>query len=54
MLELWNLVLLCRRHHVLWHQRKLQLHHLTIHWHPDQQTGQPPQPLDELLAAAGP
>jgi len=27
-----NLVLLCRRHHLLWHQGRLTLHHLNIPW----------------------
>ncbi|CAA9324084.1 MAG: hypothetical protein AVDCRST_MAG07-1425 [uncultured Frankineae bacterium] len=44
-----NLVLLCRRHHVLWHLGELQLHHLTVPWHPDQQT--PPHPPDDLVGA---
>ena len=48
-----NLVLLCRRHHVLWHQGKLQLHHLNVPWHPEQTTA-PPGPLDELFDEAGP
>ena len=33
-----NLVLLCRRHHVLWHKGKLRLRDLHVPWHPDQQT----------------
>jgi hypothetical protein len=45
-----NLVLLCRRHHVLWHSGKLQLHHLDVPWHPDQATA-PPDPLDALFPA---
>ncbi len=50
-----NLVLLCRRHHVLWHLGKIQLHHLTVPWHPDQQqTDPPPEPLADLLTRAGP
>jgi hypothetical protein len=48
-----NLVLLCRRHHVLWHQGKLQLHHLHVPWHPEQTTA-PPGPLDDLFHGAGP
>jgi hypothetical protein len=44
-----NLVLLCRRHHVLWHQGKVQLRHLTVPWHPDQ-TAAPAGPFDDLLA----
>ncbi len=31
-------MLLCRHHHVLWHLGKVQLRHLTVPWHPDQQT----------------
>ena len=27
-----NLVLLCRRHHLLWHQGRLHLHHLHVPW----------------------
>ena len=50
-----NLVLLCRRHHVLWHLGKIQLHHLTVPWHPDQQqTAAPPDVLSELFTRAGP
>ena len=45
-----DLVLLCRRHHVLWHQGKLQLHHLTVPWHTEQ-TSAPPEPLSDLFAA---
>jgi hypothetical protein len=37
-----NLVLLCRRHHVLWHLGKIDLHDLTVPWHPEQQPGAPP------------
>jgi hypothetical protein len=44
-----NLVLLCRRHHVLWHLGKIRLHHLTVSWHPDQRTG-PPDPFEDLLS----
>ncbi|HVM27355.1 MAG TPA: HNH endonuclease signature motif containing protein, partial [Mycobacteriales bacterium] len=33
--ELDNLVLLCRRHHVLWHLGKLRLRHLHVPWRPD-------------------
>ncbi len=50
-----NLVLLCRRHHVLWHLGKIHLRHLTVPWHPDQQqTAAPPGPLDDLFDRAGP
>ena len=48
-----NLVLLCRRHHVMWHQGKLQLHHLHVPWHPEQ-TAAPPDPLSDLFERAGP
>ncbi len=49
-----NLVLLCRRHHVLWHLGKISLRHLTVPWHPDQQqTAAPPGPLDDLFAGSG-
>jgi hypothetical protein len=44
-----NLVLLCRRHHVLWHQGKIQLHHLTVPWHPEQSGAPPLRPLDDLF-----
>ena len=37
-----NIVLLCRRHHVLWHLGKLHLQHLHVPWHPDSAPGQPP------------
>ena len=33
--DIGNLVLLCRRHHVLWHLGKIGLHHLDVRWHPD-------------------
>ncbi len=46
-----NLVLLCRRHHVLWHLGKIQLRHLTVPWHEQQQTADPPpEPLADLFA----
>jgi hypothetical protein len=48
-----NLVLLCRRHHVLWHSGKLQLHHLHVPWHPHQHD-RPPEPLSDLFDRAGP
>ena len=48
-----NLVLLCRRHHVLWHAGKLRLHHLDVPWHPDQHDP-PRQPFAELFDRAGP
>jgi hypothetical protein len=48
----YNLVLVCRRHHVLWHLGKLQLHLLTVPWHSQQQTAAPPpEPLDDLFPA---
>ena len=31
---LGNLVLLCRRHHLLWHDGKITLHDLVLPWHP--------------------
>ena len=37
-----NLVLLCRRHHVLWHLGKLDLQDLHIPWHPDATSTGPP------------
>ncbi len=43
-----NLVLLCRRHHVLWHSGKLRLHHLNTPWHPEQ-TAHPPRPFAEVF-----
>ena len=46
-----NLVLLCRRHHVLWHLGTIRLHHLTVPWHPDQHHP-PPAPLADLFGAA--
>lgn len=46
-----NLVLLCRRHHVLWHLGKLQLHQLHVPWLPEQEAGaDPPHPLDALFS----
>jgi len=39
---LGNLVLLCRRHHVLWHLGKINLHDLQIPWHPDAAGPAPP------------
>ena len=46
-----NLVLLCRRHHVLWHLGKLQLHHLNVPWHPHHETAAPSDLLRDLVAA---
>ena len=44
---LGNLVLLCRRHHVLWHLGKLRLRDLHVPWHPD--SGSPvPDWVDRL------
>ncbi len=48
-----NLVLLCRRHHVLWHLGKISLRHLTVPWHEQQQTADPPpEPLADLFERA--
>ena len=47
-----NLVLLCRRHHVLWHLGKITLRHLAVPWHPDQ-SDRPPEPLADLFERAG-
>jgi hypothetical protein len=40
--SLGNLVLLCRRHHVLWHLGKILLHELHVPWHPDARSTGPP------------
>lgn len=41
-----NLVLLCRRHHVLWHLGKTRLDHLHVPWiHPPQPRGPAPPEL---------
>lgn len=40
---LWNLVLLCRRHHVRWHLGKLHLVDLHIPWHPYAAATGPPR-----------
>jgi hypothetical protein len=49
-----NTVLLCRRHHVLWHLGTIDLRHLTVPWHPEQQTGAPARaPLDDLFRHTG-
>jgi hypothetical protein len=45
---LGNLVLLCRRHHVLWHLGKLRLIDLHVPWHPDAR----PTGADPPLASA--
>jgi hypothetical protein len=37
-----NLVLLCRRHHVLWHLGKITLPDLHVPWHPDLAGADPP------------
>jgi len=37
----------------MWHQGKLQLHHLNVPWHPDQTQAPPPDPLDSLFADTG-
>jgi len=52
---LWNLALLCRRHHVLWHLGKLHLHHLHTPWHPATRPRQASDDgADDLLVRAGP
>jgi hypothetical protein len=38
-----NLVLLCRRHHVLWHLGTISLRDLHVPWHPDATSTGPPQ-----------
>jgi len=38
-----NLVLLCRRHHVLWHLGKLKLVDRHVPWHPDVRGSHPPR-----------
>jgi hypothetical protein len=38
-----NLVLLCRRHHLLWHLGKTTLHDLHVPWHPDLAGTGPPR-----------
>ncbi len=40
-----NLVLLCRRHHVLWHLGKLTLRDLHVPWHPHASGADPPWAL---------
>ena len=52
MTVLGNLVLLCRRHHVLWHLGKLRLAQLHVPWHPEQRSGAPPDVLSDLLTPA--
>jgi hypothetical protein len=37
-----NLVLLCRRHHVLWHRGRLRLPDLHVPWHPEARSTGPP------------
>jgi hypothetical protein len=37
-----NLVLLCRRHHVLWHLGRIDLTDLHVPWHPQQSGADPP------------
>jgi hypothetical protein len=39
---LQNLVLLCRRHHVLWHLGRARLADLHVPWHPDARSTGPP------------
>ena len=48
-----NLVLLCRRHHVLWHLGTITLRHLTVPWHPEQTAAPPPDGFEELFSKAG-
>ena len=49
-----NLVLLCRRHHVLWHLGRLRLHQLHVPWLPEHASGaDPPPPLDALCSGRG-
>lgn len=46
-----NLVLLCRRHHVLWHLGKIDLHDLAVPWITDLTgTGPPGHPPPLTLA----
>jgi hypothetical protein len=40
--DLDNLVLLCRRHHVLWHLGKTTLADLHVPWHPQASGAGPP------------
>jgi hypothetical protein len=53
---LGNLVLLCRRHHVLWHRGTIGLQHLEIPWRPAHRTRTAqPDGIDALFTArAGP
>ena len=51
---LGNLVLLCRRHHVLWHLGKIGLHHLEVPWHPDARPRVSAWTDDLFTARAGP
>lgn len=49
-----NLVLLCRRHHVLWHLGKLRLVDLHVPWHPQHSArGAPAPPWPGWPAASG-
>ncbi len=46
---LYNLVLLCRRHHVLWHLGKLDLDDLRVTWPTSPATESPPRPRERPL-----
>ena len=51
---LHNLVLLCRRHHVLWHLGKIRLRHLHVPWLTDLDGHPPPlsrHPVDGVLSS---
>jgi hypothetical protein len=54
---LHNVVLLCRRHHVLWHLGKLTLHDLHVPWITDSAAGpappEPPRDADQVLELFG-
>lgn len=46
-----NLVLLCRRHHVLWHLSRLRLDGLHVPWHPDARAAGPPGARERLTVS---
>ena len=47
-----NLVLLCRRHHVLWHLGALRLAQLHVPWLPERGSGaDPPHPVEALFSS---
>ena len=47
-----NLVLLCRRHHVLWHLGTLRLAQLHVPWLPERGSGaDPPHPVEALFSS---